>query len=330
MARKKVKRVVAYFLWVVAAIVAASTLSGCQKHETKTYVVGIINPSAGLEEVVRGFKDGMEKRGYHEGKNITYLYDGPLGGTGKVDAKIMEMLAGNVDLIYSLTTPASKKLNKALVGKKVPGVFGPVFDPVASGIVKSLDMPSGQLTGVKVRGSTPKALEWLLAIVPGVKRIYVPFHVTDDAACETVTDLRETASKFNIRIMTENITTEQELEKALAHIPADADALWMTCSELLYSNVGKIVEAAAARKIPTASSTHSPYKNGILVSYGENDFVLGGQVSRLADKLLKGAPPESLPVETAEYTLGINLQTARTIGITVPADIIKQADFLVR
>jgi putative ABC transport system substrate-binding protein len=314
----------------VAGVFAAISLVGCQKHETKTYVVGIINPSAGLADVVKGFKDGMEKRGYHEGKNITYLYDGPLGGTAKADAKINEMLARNVDLIYSLTTPASKKLNEALAGKKVPGVFGPVFDPVESGIVAALARPGGRLTGVRVRGSTPKALEWLLSIVPGVKRIYVPFHVTDDAACATLTDLRETAAKFNIRIITENVTTAQELEKALANIPADADALWLTCSELLYSNVGKIATAAASRKIPTASSTHSPYKDGILVSYGENDFVLGGQVSRLADKLLKGAPPESLPVETAEYTLGINLQTARTIGITVPADIIKQADFLVR
>ncbi len=325
----KHKSVVWYALLVVGVIVTAICLTCCQKSE-KTYVVGIINPSAGLEEVVKGFKDGMEKRGYHEGRNINYLYDGPLGGTEKVDAKIKEMLSGKVDLIYSLTTPASRKLRDALAGKKVPGVFGPVFDPVASGIVKSLDTPGGRLTGVKVRGSTPKALEWLLAIVPGMKRIYVPFHHTDEAACATVADLRETARKFNIQIITEDITTTGELEKALAHIPADADALWMTCSELLYSNVGKIVQAAEARRIPTASSTHSPYKDGILVSYGENDFALGNQVSRLADKLLKGAPPETTPVETVEYSLGINLRTARTIGVTVPARVVQEADFLVR
>ncbi len=329
MAGQKNIRAVFYFL-LIASVVVAIFISGCQKRSEKTYVVGIINPSAGLADVVRGFKDGMEKRGYREGKNITYLYDGPLGGTEKVDAKINEMLTRNVDLIYSLTTPASKKLKAALDGKTVPGIFGPVFDPVQSGIVESLAHPGGRLTGVKVRGSTPKALEWLLAIVPNVKRIYVPFHSTDEAACETVVDLRETAAKFNIRIITENITTAQELEKALAHIPADSGALWMTCSELLYSNVGKIVEAAAARKIPTASSTHSPYKDGILVSYGENDVVLGGQVSRLADRLLKGAAPESLPVETAEYTLGINLKTARALGIEVPGDVLKQADHIVR
>ncbi|SPP99730.1 conserved hypothetical protein [Candidatus Sulfobium mesophilum] len=326
----KDKRTTFYLLLVVGLISAVTSLFSCEKQKEKTYVVGIINPSAGLEEVVKGFKDGMEKHGYHEGKNITYLYEGPLGSIEKADAKINEMLSKNADLIYSLTTPVTKKLNAALKGKKVPGVFGPVFDPVKSGIVESLAHPGGRLTGVKVRGSTPKALEWLLAIAPGVKHIYVPFHVTDDAASATVTDLRETAAKLKIRITTKNVTTAQELDKTLANIPADADALWMTCSEMLYSNVGKIVEAATARKILTASSTHSPYKDGILVSYGETDFVLGNQVSRLADKLLKGAQPETLPVETAGYALGINLRTARAIGAEVPNTVIKQADFVVR
>ena len=79
-----------------------------------------------------------------------------------------------------------------------------------------------------------------------------------------------------------------------------------------------------------ASSTHSPYREGILVSFGENDFTLGKQVSRLADKILKGIPPSNLPVETAEFVLGVNLKTADIIGIRVPDQVIKQADDVVR
>jgi putative ABC transport system substrate-binding protein len=181
-----------------------------------------------------------------------------------------------------------------------------------------------------VRGSTPKALDWLRQIAPRVKRIYVPFHLTDDAACQTVDDLRETAAKLDIQLVTENVTNVGELERALIKIPHNADAIWMTCSTLLLSNVDKIVKAAAARRIPSASSTHSPYKSGVLMSYGENDYHLGEEVSRLADKLLKGASPAQVPVETAEFFLGINLRTAQKLGIEVPPDVIRQADFLVR
>lgn len=330
MIREKVNHGYMLFIVILYALLPIAALSGCEQQKKKPPVVGIINPGTGYEEVVKGFKAGMEKHGYSEGITITYLYDGPLKNLNDADARIKGMLANNVDLIYSLTTPATKKVKAALAGTNVPAVFGPVHDPVSSGLVNSLADPGARLTGIKVRGSTPKALEWLRAIVPAVKVIYVPFHITDDAACQTVDDLQETAAKFNIQLVTKNVTNEKELETALMNIPHNADAIWMTCSNLLFSNVDKIVKAASARKIPTASSTHSPYRSGILISYGENDFHLGEDVSRLADKLLKGASPAQVPVETAEFFLGINLQTARILGIKVPPEVLKQADFLVR
>ncbi len=293
-------------------------------------MVGIVNPSAGLQDVVTGFKEGMKKRGYQEGKNITYLYDGPLEGIEQVDAKINELLNQKVDLIYSLTTPATKKLKKALEGKDIPGVFGPVFDPVSSGIVESQANPGGNITGVKVRGSSAKALEWLMSIVPDVKRIFIPFHITDKAACQTVEDLQNTTSKFGFELITEEVTTSAELETALTRIPDNADALWLTCSHLLMSNIDKIVKAAAERNMPTASSTHSRLRSGILITYGENDRILGEQISRLADKVLKGADPGIVPVENAEYILVINLQTAGSLGIEVSEEVLKQADIIIR
>lgn len=316
-------------LFLCIAAIALLTY-GCEIKEEKKYVVGIINPSAGLAEVVNGFKKGMEDLGYKENVNITYIYEGPLGGIDPVDAKIKEMLYSEVDLIYSLTTPASKKLKKALTGKYTPGVFAPVFDPVSSGIVDSLAKPGGQVTGVKVRGSTAKALEWLIAIIPDVKRIFLPFHITDKAACQTVEDLQATADKFNIELITEEVTSSEEIEIAMTKIPADADAVWLTCSHLLFSNVDKIVTAAKERNIPVASSTHSRHRSGILVAYGEDDIQLGRQAARLVNKILKGAQPGTIPVETAEYSLVVNLQTADNLGINVPDVVLKQADVIVR
>lgn len=326
------KNIKTTFYLLLICLLSASVLliSYSCKRKEKIYTVGIVNPSAGLKDVATGFKEGMEELGYHEGRNITYVYDGPLGGIEKVDEKINGMITRNVDLIYSLTTPASKKLKKALSGTDIPGVFGPVFDPVSAGVVESQTRPGGQLTGVKVRGSTAKALEWLLAIVPDVKRIFIPFHITDKAACYTVEDLQDTANKFDIELVTEDVTTAGELEKALTRIPDNVDAVWLTCSHLLFSNVDKIVRAASARNIPVASSTHSRERSGILVTYGENDPRLGKQISRLADKLLKGASPATTPVENAEYILVVDLTAAQSLGLEVPEAVLKQADHIVR
>ncbi len=317
------------FLVLLIAIITF-ILFACETKKPKTYVVGILNPSSGLMDVVKGFKDGMEKQGYREGVNIRYIDGGPLGGIEPVDDRIKEMLAANADLIYALTTPASIKLKYALEGTNTPGIFGPVFDPVSSGIVDSLSRPDGQLTGVKIRGSAAKAMEWLVAVMPDVKRIFIPFHSTDTAACQTVEDLEGVTAKFGIEMVTSPVTSPAELEIALTKIPDDVDALWLTCSHMLMSHMDEIVKAATDKNIPTASSAHTRKESKVMLSYGENDVSLGGHISRLAVKILEGAEPRNIPVETAEYVLGINLKSARTFGIDIPDTVLRQADFIVR
>jgi len=316
--------------WIIfVCVLPILTTFSCERHK-KTYTVGILNPSQGFEEVVKSFKEGMAGQGYKEGKNIRYIDKGPLAGPEEVDKAIRAMLAQDVDLIYSLSTPASRKLKKALEGTDVPGVFGPVFDPVSSGIVESVAKPGGQMTGVKVRGSTAKALEWFLAVVPGAKQIFVPFHSTDKAASQTLEDLREATSLFKVELITGELTNEKELDAVLQQVPKRADAIWVTCSHLLLADLDKIVQAANNKKIPAASSTHLHSKSGVLVSYGESDAVLGKQVSRIAGKIIRGMSPGDIPVENAEYELIINLQAAHSLGIEVPEEVLKQADLIIR
>jgi len=318
------------FLLSIATVITFSAVHiSCTPQQEKKYVIGIINPGIGFEKIVEGFKEGMEERGYHEGQNVRYLYDGPLTNIGDADEKIKAMIDAHADLVYSITTPATKKVKTALAGTKIPGVFGPVFDPVSSGIVESLVRPGGPVTGVKVRGSSPKALEWLLTLAPHVRRIFVPFHVTDKAAAGTVEDLEKSAANRHIEFVKEEFTTVEELEKVLTNIPEDIDVLWLTSSFLIVSNADKIVRAAVARHIPVAASI-SRLEEGILICYGANFRLLSKQVARLADKLLKGASPATTPVETAEFYLGINLKTAHNLGIEVSDANLKKADKIIR
>lgn len=304
---------------------------GCSKEapRAKRFTVGIVNPSSGLEGVVEGFKDGMAQRGYTEGKNITYIYDGALDSKEQITPAAQKIIASNVDLIYTLTTPGTKKVKEAAVGTGIPIVFAPVFSPVDSGIVDSLTRQSENITGIRVRGSSAKALEWLLAIVPSVKNIYIPFHYKDNAANQTVEDLSAAAEKLGINLTSSKLDTVEELDKVMANIPDNVDAVWVTHSHLIISNIEKIVEAANRKKLPVAASS-SLHEFGVLVSYGIVNYKLGQQASRLADQILKGASAKDLPIESSEYHLGINLQAGKELGIRVPDAILKQAEFIVR
>jgi putative ABC transport system substrate-binding protein len=274
----------------------------------------------------------MTEMGYIEGEKITYLYDSPAERRKEaIKAQIDDALHKKVDLIYSLSTPATKAAVQAMTDSNIPGVFGPVFSPVDAGIVKSSKNPGNRMTGVDVHGSTgKKALEWLLAVLPDVKRIFIPFHATAMAARLTVDALRTAADKKGITIVTAELTSPEELRTVLENIPEDVDVIWRTCSSLIHSHTEEIIAAASARGIPVASSTHARVDSGLLISYGEIDQSLGLQVSRLADRLLKGDRPENLPVETAEFFLGINLKKADELGIPVNNDILQKADYIVR
>ena len=315
------------YLFVVASI--CLILFGCNNSPTPVHhKIAIINPSIGLNCVVDGFMDGMKQRGYEEGENVTYFYYHDIA-MDEVDGVIEEIKSKDVDLVYSLTTPATLKAKKAFAGTGIPLLFAPVFSPVDSGVVDSLGKSGGNLTGLKLRGSTAKALDWMQAIVPGLKRLFVPFHLTDSAACMSLEDLSAAADKLGIELVTADLTTEDELKKVLANIPENVDGLWLTCSHLLFTHVHDIVAAATARNLPVASTSHIA-QSGVLVSYGEAIVRIGGQISHLADRILKGASPKDMPIEMADFLLTINLKTAEQLGVRIPDEILSQADVVER
>ena len=311
-------------------IVAATLLSCSHNAQQENYTVGIINLNQNLEPVIAAFKKDMALRGYKPGVNITYIYNGALANRQQIDQEVLHMVDSDIDLLFTVTTPVTKKVKVMTKGIDLPVLFAPVFSPVSSGIVDSLARPGGNVTGIKTRGSSAKALEWFVKAIPSIKRIFVPFHYTDKAAIQSLADLQEAAAVLHIELITAKLSNEQELNTILSDIPDDIDAVWLTHSYLIITNTEKIVAAATALKKPVGSSAAGQYKKGLTLSYGPSQEGIGQQAARMADKMLKGVSPAAMPVETADYFLGLNLQNARTLGIKIPDNTISQADFVIR
>ncbi|MDH4232357.1 MAG: ABC transporter substrate-binding protein [Nitrospirota bacterium] len=313
-------------LTVVLLTAALPVLSGCRKSEEKKYTVGIVNPNPGDKPITQGFMDAMSKHGYAEGKNLTYLMS---ESKDTMDADIINMAARNVDLIFTITTPAAKAAQKFTEGSKIPIVFV-MYDPVESGVIKSLISHGTNMTGIQIRGSTQKALEWLLVIKPDIKHIYIPVAFDTKAAEQSLEDIKHFISGSNIKLAISEITTVEELKASLSSIPQSVDAIFIPHSILLMSNLNTIVDFANKRKLPVASSGHAQYKEGVLISFGQNLLRTGEQAGRLAHNILTGTPPSELPVEIADFFLGVNLKTARAIGLDMPNEILQAADYIER
>jgi putative ABC transport system substrate-binding protein len=300
--------------------------------QLKTITIGIVNPTLALEPVLDGFKAGMTKLGYMEGKNISYIYHGPTESIKALGPAIQELIEAKVDLIFSASTPATIQAHQSTEGTGIPVVFGPVNDPVKSGIVGSLRNPGGMVTGVMASSAVfvPKGLEWLLAVAPDTKRIFVPHNPNDKSSVIGLNALQKAADAYRVELIVREIYNPEEVAAISEYITEDVDAVFLLPDNLILTRTNDLIKITHERTLPLASSIYPHTKAGALMGYGFESASIGKQAARIAHQVLNGARPTDLPVETCEFFLGINLKTALTIGLDIPDEILRQADHIVR
>jgi len=313
---------------VLALVLMLLSPTACAP-QPETYVIGLLSMSPAHDIVIEGFKDGLAEAGYVEGENVTYIFEGATGSPDGLEPAAQGLLAADIDLMFALTTPGALVAKQATEGTDVPVVFAPVTDSVASGIVDSLRSPGGNLTGVQTRGYIPKQLEWTLTLVPGAETLLVLHNPVDTSSSQGFDDLEAAIPTFDVELVVVEVTTRDEVVAALAAVPQEVDAIFVLPAGLFSGNIDAFVDATLAHNLPLA--TGSPqYQSGALFSHGPVYYEMGSQASRLAVKILQGADPSDLPVEQVDYYLGINLQTARAIGLDIPDDILQQAHDIIR
>jgi len=316
-------------LIVILLVITGLLLTACGGAAPKTYTIGILNLSANQESTIKGFKEGMTELGYVEGKNVTYVYDGPTT-TDKLDEVAQNLVKAKVDLILSLTTTPTKSAQKATTGTAIPVVFIPVTNPVESGIVKSLTQPGGNITGV-TGVADGKRLEWLLQVVPTIKQIYIVYNPKDPSPVQALKTVSETAAKLGVNLITREASTADDAMAAFNDIPQEADAIFFLPDSVTNTRIKDTLKIAAEHKLPTSGPSLPAVNDGALTVYGM-DLTASAkkQVARMANQIFQGAKPADLPVEMAEFSSAINLKTAQAIGLDIPDAILRQANTVVR
>ncbi len=324
----KAIRYLCLFFYVLGLFPLAACLD--EPPHTTSFTIGILNVRSSLQPMIDTFKDGMAALGYIEGETIHYQYNGPLHNSADLAPAAQAFVNAKVDLIFALGTPATLAAKQAVAGTTIPVVFAPLNDPVGFGIVESLTHPGSNLTGIRTGGYVPKELEWLLGVAPDTQRIFVPHDPNDDVSVQSLTMLLETAARFQTEVIVHEIHSADDIATATAPISPEIDAILILPTTLVLEHIDLFVAAAIKHKLPLAVPSFLYVEVGALVSYGSAYSSIGAQVSRLASKILQGVPPADLPVETAEFYLGLNLQTAEAIDLLIPNKIIQQAHFIVR
>jgi putative ABC transport system substrate-binding protein len=307
---------------------AVSAVSSVQAQPHKPYRIGIIHEGGTYDTVVEGLKDGLRGLGLEPGRDVLLEIRDMQGNRAAVGAAARSLEQTKVDLLCSLSTGDTIAAKAAT--KEVPIVFVIGTDAAAEGLVESPAHPGGRLTGVQSlsRDLTAKRLEILKEILPTLHRVVTFYHPSTVAALEATKLAREAARKLNIEINERPIASAEEFRRAFnALAPKDADAFVTVGDAMILSQSKFIIDTARSKKLPTMFSDPNLVTQGALAGYGVNRYDQGRLMAKYVQRVLTGTPPRELPVESiSTYELGLNLQTARDLGITITQSVLFRAD----
>jgi putative tryptophan/tyrosine transport system substrate-binding protein len=294
-------------------------------------VIGYLNSTSSDSypaEHLRALRQGLKDIGYVEGENATIEYRWAENQTDRLSALAGELVHRRVAVIAAVGGPAAAFAAKATA--TIPIVFAVPEDPVRLGLVASLARPGGNLTGVNFFAAevAAKRLELLRELVPGAAHVAVLLNPTEAAiAAANLRDVETAARHMGLQIQVHNASSSSEIDAAFASIVHERpDALFISSGPFFTTRRVQLAHLAT-RHAPAIMGARQYAEVGGLISYGASVADAHRQVGIYAGHILKGAKPADLPVvQATKFELVINAQTARTLGIAVPATLLATAD----
>ena len=294
-------------------------------------VIGFLNGAspAELGPRVDAFRDGLAEMGYAEGRSVAIEYRWGLGQYERLPEMAIDLVRHRVAAIAATGGVPSVRAAKAATFE-IPIVFTMGADPVAFGLVASLNRPGGNVTGITLISGeiVSKRIAVLRDLLPGAKVLGVLMNSTTPASEAESVAAERTAHTLGWQVKVLRVGKELDFDTAFQPLVRErVDALLVTTDPIFESQRHRIVALAAQHAVPTIYALREYAVAGGLMSYGASINDVYRQAGSYVGRVLKGEKPSDLPViQTSKFELLINLKTAKTLGIAVPAAVLALAD----
>jgi len=298
--------------------------------QKRAHRVGILSQDL-QPGLLEAFRDELQRLGYVEGRDISIELQNAAGHNERLPALADDLLRLKVDVIVAVNTPAAQAAKKAT--KTVPVVMLRVADPVKSGLVASLARPGGNITGLSFMPDSlgPKGVELLHEILPKVTHMAALYQGNNKGAVIIVDEVQRKGEQIGLQFVRVPVTDERDYAGAFeAASKAKAEALFVMDDGAITKHRQQILELAAKYALPVVSIYRDFAVSGGLIAYGPNLDVVYRRGAHYVDKLIKGEPVTSLPVEQpVNFDLVINVKTAKVLGLKIPQSVLIRADELI-
>jgi putative ABC transport system substrate-binding protein len=280
----------------------------------------------GYAVLMEAFRSALRDHGYIEEQTVRIEYRWAEGNYERLPGLAADLVRRKVDIIITQGTPAAFAAKQATT--TIPIVMAIVGDPVDSGIVASYSRPGGNITGSSFffPEINAKRLELMKSLMPGLKRAGVLMHPDNLAMASVLRAMDEVAKAMDVRLQHVEVRRLDELDSAFAQAKSQIQAHTVIDEGLFIANAKRIAELAIRNQLPGVGFREYCEAGG-LAAYGVNFPHIWRRAAAFVDKIFKGAKPADLPIEQAtRFEFIINLRTARSLNLDIPATVLARAD----
>ena len=323
------------FMGTVAGGLLIAPLAVLAQTTTKVWRIGYLRRTSREPADIAAFRLGMRELGYVEGQNLVIDERYADGDAGRLPDLARELMERKVEVLVVDGQTTVRAARNVVGATPIILVLG--GDPVAAGLVHSLNRPGGTITGLTVLGGdlVPKRLQLLHEVVPATGVGFL-FNGTNDPTSPGRLANRErltvSARSLGIELTRVEAQNPGDLAGAFAKLSrAGVGALLVDGDAMFFSQRARVVELAAMHKLPASYAEREFADAGGLMAYAASGTANFRRAATYLDKILKGANPGDLPIEQpTKLELVINLKAAKALGITIPQALLLRADEVIQ
>jgi len=280
-----------------------------------------------LDAVLKGFQDDLKENGV-KAEYAVHNAQANMATAGQIGTQIM---GEKPDLILAIATPSAQTcaqaLKKAPHMQKTPMLFSAITDPVGAGLVKDLQNPGENITGVSDALPLEKHMEMVRMFVPAMKKIGVMYNSGEANSRASVKLIREVGAEMDFEVVDATVSKTSEVYQAAKSLVGRVDAVFVPTDNTVVESLESAVKVCTQNKLPLFCADVDSVRRGAAAAMGFDYYKHGRQTGAMARRIFSGAGPATTAVETQEeLQLHINTKYAKLMGIEVSEEALKMAD----
>ncbi|ASA54771.1 ABC transporter substrate-binding protein [Vibrio gazogenes] len=310
----------------VTAVLAGAALISSTNIMAKTAKVAVsqIVEHPALDATRQGLLDGLKAKGYIEGKNLDFEYKTAQGNPAIAVQIARQFVGERPDVLVGIATPTAQALVSAT--RSIPIVFTAVTDPVGAKLVKTMQHPGKNVTGLSDLSPVKQHVELIKELMPDVKTIGVVYNPGEANAVSLIELLKQSVKENGLKLVEATALKSADVQSATQSIVEKSDIIYALIDNTVASAIEGMIVTANQAKTPVFGAATSYVDRGAIASLGFDYYQIGMQTANYVAEILNGKDPGSIDVTVAKGSdLVVNKTVADKLGFKIPQSVLDRA-----